>query len=32
VQTQYQSLEKKQTLLVDGQEIESVMTNLPFNK
>ncbi len=32
VQTQYQSLEKKQTLLVDGQEIESVMTNIPFTK
>ena len=29
VQTQYQSLEKKQTLLVDGEEVESVMTNLP---
>ena len=32
VQTQYQSLEKKQTLLVDGEEVESVMTSLPFNK
>ena len=32
VQTQYQSLEKKQTLLVDGQEIESVMTSIPFAK
>ena len=27
-----ESLEKKQTLLVDSEEVESVMTNLPFNK
>jgi len=32
VQTKYQSLEEQQTLLVDGEEVESVMTNLPFNK
>ena len=32
VQTQYQTLEKKQILLLDGQEIESEMTKLPFNK